>query len=398
MNKLRRRLLIAAGLVGGAFVVGGYFFYRERDRLRLPEGFAAPKGESWLTGWLRIGTDGTVTVAVPRQEMGQGITTALPMLVAEELDCDLAKLRFEQAPVDPLYANATMLGDAVPFRPDDQSWMARLARHTQFKFAELLGVQATGGSSSTRDGWEVMRQAGAAARAMLIGAAAARWNVSPAECRTGPGLVRHVASDRSFTYGELVADAARQPIPAEPALKNPAQYRVIGTPFARLDVPAKTEGQAGFGIDTREPGMRYAAIAQCPVFGGSLKRADDSKAKTMPGVQQVIELEATSTSAAAVAVVADSWWRAKSRPTRVLPDRTRTLEDWTGRSRRSGRCERFRRLPEPSQVLARGHREVRRRGSGSGSFARNAFGTVVSGPATAGHGHGDRSKLNTREP
>jgi isoquinoline 1-oxidoreductase beta subunit len=312
MNKLRRRLLITAGLVGGAFVVGGYFLFRGRDRLALPEGFAVPKGESWLTGWLRIGTDGTVTVAVPRQEMGQGITTALPMLVAEELDCDPASLRFEQAPVDPFYANATLASDMGPFRTGDQSWLARIARHTQFKFAQVVGIQATGGSTSTRDGWEVMRQAGAAARTMLIAAAAARWNVSPAECRTGPGLVRHIGSDRSFTYGELVADAAHQPIPAEPALKNPAQYRVIGTPLARLDVPAKTEGKAGFGIDTRMPGLRYAAIAQCPVFGGSLKRVDAAKAKTLPGVQQVIELEATSTSAAAVAVVADSWWRAKS--------------------------------------------------------------------------------------
>ncbi len=312
MNKLRRRLLITTGLVGGALVVGGYFLYRDRDRLRVPEGFAAPPNQNWLTGWLRIGTDGTVTVAVPRQEMGQGISTALPMLVAEELDCDPASLRYEQAPVDPLYANATILGDSAPFRPDDQSWMARLARHTQFKFAQVLGIQATGGSTSTRDAWEVMRQAGAAARAMLIAAAAARWNVSPAECRTGPGLVRHLATDRSFTYGELVADAARQPIPARPPVKDPAQFRLIGTALARLDVPAKTEGKAGFGIDTRMPGMRYAAIVQCPVFGGSLKRVGVAQAKTLPGVQQVIELEATSTSAAAVAVVADSWWRAKS--------------------------------------------------------------------------------------
>jgi isoquinoline 1-oxidoreductase beta subunit len=311
-SRTRRRLLIAAGLVGGALVVGGYFFYRGRDRLRLPEGFAAPPGGSWLTGWLRIGADGTVTVAVPRQEMGQGISTALPMLVAEELDCDPASLRYEQAPVDPLYANATLLGDSVPFRPDVASWLARIARLTQFRFAELLGVQATGGSTSVRDAWEVMRQAGAAARTMLIAAAAARWNVSAAECRTGPGLVRHVGSDRSLSYGELVADAARQPIPTGPVLKNPAQFRLIGTALPRLDVPAKTEGKAGFGIDVRMPGLRYAALAQCPVFGGSLKRVEAARAKTMPGVHQVIELEATSTSAAAVAVVADGWWRAKS--------------------------------------------------------------------------------------
>jgi len=308
----RRRLLIAAGLAGGALVVGGYFFYRERDRLGLAEGFAAPPGESWLTAWLRIGADGSVTVAVPRQEMGQGITTTLPMLVAEELDCDPASLRYEQAPVDPLYANATMIADGVPFRPDDHGWLARLARHSQYKVGELLGVQATGGSTSVRDGWEVMRQAGAAAREMLVAAAAARWNVSAAECRTGPGLVRHVASDRSLSYGELVAEAARQPIPRRPALKDPAQYRLIGTALPRLDVPAKTEGSARFGVDVRVPGLRYAALTQCPVFGGALKRVDAAKAKTMPGVQAVVELAATSTSAAAVAVVADSWWRAQS--------------------------------------------------------------------------------------
>jgi isoquinoline 1-oxidoreductase beta subunit len=275
----------------------------------LPEGVPAPPGQSWLTGWLRIGADGSVTVMVPRQEMGQGVSTALPMLVAEELDCDPASLRYEQAPIDPLYANATVLGDSVPFRPDDPSWMARLARHTQFKFAEVLGIQATGGSTSVRDAWEPMRLAGAAARAMLVAAAAARWKVSAADCRTERGRVLH--GERSLAYGELAGDAARQPIPGAPPLKDPSRYRVIGTALARLDIPAKTEGKAAFAIDTRLPGMRYAAIAQCPVFGGSIKRVDASKARQMPGVQQVIELEATSTSAAAVAVVADGWWRAK---------------------------------------------------------------------------------------
>lgn len=309
-SRTRRRLLIAAGLVGGALVVGGYLFYRERDRLRLPTGAAAPRGEAWLTGWLRIGADGSVTVAVPRQEMGQGITTALPMLVAEELDCDPASLRVEQAPVDPLYANATMIADGVPFRPDDHGWLARLARHSQYRVGELLGVQATGGSTSVRDAWEVMRQAGAAARAMLVGAAAARWGVAAGECRTERGVVRF--SSRSLSYAELIAEAARQPIPKRPALKDPAQYRLIGTALPRLDVPAKTEGSAQFGIDVRVPGLRHAALAQCPVFGGALKRVDAAKAKAMPGVQAVVELAATSTSAAAVAVVADSWWRAQS--------------------------------------------------------------------------------------
>ncbi|HEX5091112.1 MAG TPA: xanthine dehydrogenase family protein molybdopterin-binding subunit [Burkholderiales bacterium] len=308
-SRLRRRLLIAAGLVGGALVVGGYLFYRPRDRLRLPADAAAPPGEAWLTGWLRIGADGHVSVLVPRQEMGQGVYTGLAMLVAEELDCDPASLRVEQAPVDPLYANATMLGDGVPFRPDDASWMARLARHTQYKVGELLGIQATGGSTSTRDAWLPMRRAGAAARAMLVGAAAERWKVLVADCRTEGGRV--LSGERSLGYGELAAEAARQPIPASAPLKDPARYLVIGTSLPRLDVPEKAEGKAGFGLDVRLPGMRFAALAQCPAFGGSLKRVDASKAKSMPGVQQVIELEATPTSAAAVAVVADGWWHAK---------------------------------------------------------------------------------------
>jgi isoquinoline 1-oxidoreductase subunit beta len=308
-SRLRRRLLIAASLVGGALVVGGYLFYRPRDRLRLPAGAAAPQGQAWLTGWLRIGTDGTVTVMVPRQEMGQGAYTGLPMLVAEELDCPLERVRVEQAPVDPLYANATMLADSVPFPPEDQSWMANLARLTQFRFAQILGIQATGGSTGLRDAWEPMRLAGAAARTMLVAAAAARWDVLAADCRAENGRVLN--GERSLGYGELAAEAARQPVPQHPALKDPSRYRVIGTSMPRLDVPDKTEGKAGFGIDVRLPGMRYAAIAQCPVFGGSLRRVDASKAKSMPGVQQVIELEATPTSAAAVAVVADGWWRAK---------------------------------------------------------------------------------------
>ncbi|MGH8688614.1 MAG: molybdopterin cofactor-binding domain-containing protein, partial [Burkholderiales bacterium] len=306
----RRRFLIASGLVGGALVVGGYFFYRPRDRLRVPEGAVAGTVGPWLTAWLRIGADGTVTVSVARQEMGQGITTALPMLVAEELECDLASLAFEQAPIDAVYANATMLADGVPFRPDDHGWLARLARVSQYKVAELLGVQATGGSSSVRDAWPILRRAGATAREMLVAAAAERWKVPAAQCRAERGRVLH--EDRSLGFGELAADAARQSMPGSPEMKDPAQYRVIGTSMPRLDIPAKTEGKAVFGIDTRLAGQRYAAIAQCPVFGGSLKHAESTKAKSMPGVQAIVELEATSTSAAAVAVVADNWWRAKS--------------------------------------------------------------------------------------
>ena len=311
-SRLRRRLLVAAGATGGALVVGGWLFYRASDRLRRPAALADLPGTHAFTAWLRIGADGVVTVLVPRQEMGQGITTALPMLVAEELDCDLDRVRFEQAPVAPVYANATMLADAVPFRPDDQGWLARVARLSQRRFAELLGVQATGGSSSVRDAFPVMRQAGAVARAMLVAAAAKRWGVAPAECTTAGGAVRHVPSGRKLGYGELAAEAAALPLPAGARPKDPAAFRLLGRSQPRLDTAAKCDGSAQFGIDVRLPGQLYAAILHCPVFGGSLKSAGSDRATRMPGVRAVIELAATSTTAAAVAVVADGWWRAQA--------------------------------------------------------------------------------------
>jgi len=291
-------------------VVGGTLFYKPRNRLRRPEGFAALSGTSAFNAWLVIGADGAVTVHVPRQEMGQGITTALPLLVAEELDCDVSRLKFDQAPVDPVYANATMLADGVPFRPDDEGWAASLARLTQYRMAEILGVQATGGSTSVRDAWTVMRHAGAAARSQLVAAAAQRWGVPAAECRTENGRVLH--ANRALGYGELAVEAARIDPPGSVALKDPGTFRLLGRPQPRLDIPQKTEGTAQFGIDTRLPGMAYAAIAHCPVFGGSLKRVGSAKASRLPGVRAIVELPATSTSAAAVAVVADSWWRAQN--------------------------------------------------------------------------------------
>ena len=293
-------------------VVGGTLFYAPRDRLRRPSGLAAPAGSSAFNAWLSVDPDGAVTVFVPRQEMGQGITSALAMLVAEELDCDVARLRFEQAPVDSVYANATMLADGVPFRPDDEGWLPQVARHTQYKVAELLGVQATGGSTGVRDAWTVMRYAGAAARSQLVAAAAKRWGVAAGECRTDSGCVLHAASNRALGYGELAIEAAQLEPARDVALKDPRTFRLIGKSQPRLDIPQKTEGTAPFAIDARAPGMMYAAIAHCPVFGGALKRVDSAKASRMPGVRAIVELASTSASAAAVAVVADSWWRARN--------------------------------------------------------------------------------------
>jgi isoquinoline 1-oxidoreductase beta subunit len=220
-------------------------------------------------------------------------------------------LRYRQAPVDPFYANATMIGDGVPMRPDDQGWVASFMRHTQYKFGEVLGVQATGGSTSVRDAWEPMRHAGAAAREMLIAAAAQRFGVPSGECRIENGYVVHSATGRRAGFGELALDAAKLPVPQHAKPKDPSQFRLLGKSQKRLDTPAKVDASARFACDLRLPGMLYAAIAQCPVFGGTLKSFDDSKAGPLEGVRGVFELPRTSTSPAAVAVVAESWWQAQ---------------------------------------------------------------------------------------
>ena len=243
---------------------------------------------------------------MPREEMGQGIYTALAMLVAEELDADWSKVTVEQAPIDKMYANITMLTDGLPFDDEDKSYAAAVARRVGYSLGDTLGVQATGGSTSVRDGWEPMRIAGAPAREMLIAAAAKQWQVALSECTTSNGVVSHQASGRQATYGELAGAAAQLPMPASPKLKDPKDYVLLGKSQRRLDIPAKVTGAAGFGLDVRVPDMLYAAIAQCPVFGGTLKSIDDSKIKSMPGVKQVVSLPN------AVAIVADSYWRAKT--------------------------------------------------------------------------------------
>src|SRR5262245_25972386 len=205
-NIRRRVFLIGAAVVGGALSIGVYRFYRPRDRLSPPAALRSSAGEAVLTAWIKLGTDGQVTVQVPRQEMGQGIASTLALIVAEEMDADPARVRFEEAPVEALYGNATVLGDGVPFRPDDSSIVARFSRFSQLKLGEALGVQATGGSTSVRDAWRPMREAGAAARAMLLQAAAARFAVPSDALSIQNGVIEHKASGKRATYGELALE------------------------------------------------------------------------------------------------------------------------------------------------------------------------------------------------
>jgi len=301
----RRQFLVAGGLAGGGLFVG-YIAYllRDRDRLARVPAFVRNDKEFALNAWVKIVPDGSVVVAVPHQEMGQGIHTGLATLLAEELDADWSRVRVEEAPLDKIYGNYVMLGDGLPVGPEDSGILATTLRWVGFKVGEGLGLLATGGSTSMRNAWEPMRLAGASARELLLATAAKKWRVPAAECATQTGFVLHVASGRRFGYGELASEAAQLPPPAAPRLKEAKDYRLIGKPLPRLDAPAKVNGTAQFGIDVRLPDMLYAALAQCPVFGGALKSYDEAKIRALPGVKAVVPL------GNAVAVVADSWWRA----------------------------------------------------------------------------------------
>ncbi|HEX5635066.1 MAG TPA: molybdopterin cofactor-binding domain-containing protein, partial [Gemmatimonadales bacterium] len=211
--------------------------------------------------WVRVNTDGSVIVEVDRSEMGQGVSTALPMLVAEELEADWSTVRYAYASAHPAYAN-------------------KLSQN----------MQLTGGSTAVPNGWVPLRLAGAAAREMLVAAAAARLGVDAAACRAEQGRVHHDASGRSFGYGELAADAARQAVPASPRLKDPRDWKLIGKPLPRLDAPQVVRGEALFATDVRVPGMLVASVERCPVFGGTLTSFDDAKAKAVPGVRAVVQV------------------------------------------------------------------------------------------------------------
>jgi len=226
--------------------------------------------------FIRIDHDGRVTLMMHKVEMGQGTYTSMPMLLAEELEVDLAQVRLEHAPPD----------DALYAEP-------------------LFGVQETGGSTSVRGNFEPLRRAGAAARTLLVAAAAQTWKVTATSCRAERGEVVHAPTGRRLGYGALVDRAATLPVPRDPPLKDAKDWTLIGTPAKRLDSPDKVNGAALFGIDVRLPGMKVATLAACPVVGGTLASVDDAKARAVPGVQQVVRLDD------AVAVVADHMWAAK---------------------------------------------------------------------------------------
>jgi isoquinoline 1-oxidoreductase beta subunit len=240
------------------------------------DGAAATASEFAPNAFVRIETSGQIFVIVPKVEMGQGVYTSIPMLVAEELEVPLAQIRLEHAPPDAaLYTDPN------------------------------LGGQLTGGSTSIRYAFDPLRKAGASARIMLITAAANQWKVDPSSCHADAGMVVHPATSRRASYGSLATAAAQLPVPTAVALKDPKDFKLIGTRAPRLDTPSKSDGSAMFGLDVRLPNMLYAVIVNCPVLGGRLKSVDDSVTCKMPGVTSVVRLDN------AVAVVGVHTWAAK---------------------------------------------------------------------------------------
>lgn len=300
----RRQFLITGAALSGGLLVG-CGKPSASDRLGDKGLLAVEGGEVALNGWVKIGPDGQVTVAVPRSEMGQGVLTALPMLLVEELDARWEDVQVEQAPVAQIYANATMMLNVVPFGADDDSVMARMARASMQRLGYALSLQVTGGSASVRDAWEPMRLAGATARAMLVQAAATRWSITPAQCQVEDGHVINTKTGVRLGFGELAKDAAALTPPQDVRFKDPAQYKLIGKSMARQDIPSKVDGSAVFGIDVKREGMVYAAIAQSPVFGAKVAGVDGKAALQRKGVLKVLQIPQ------GVVVVANNWWRAK---------------------------------------------------------------------------------------
>jgi isoquinoline 1-oxidoreductase beta subunit len=272
-SEVSRRGVLTGGLAGG-FLLAFYLpVHSANEPVQPPD---VTEGKFAPNAFIRIDGAGKTTLVMPQVEMGQGVYTSIPMILTEELDADFSKVALLHAPPnDKLYGNPT------------------------------FGLQVTGNSNSIRAFWTPLRNAGASARAMLVQAAAQQWQVEPASCTTSNGEVTHPPSGRKLSYGALAAAAASQTPPKDVALKDPKDFVLIGKPLKRLDTPDKANGKAVYGIDAMLPGMKFATLAACPVFGGKVGKVDDSAAKKVPGVRQIVVLDDL------VAVVGDHMWAAK---------------------------------------------------------------------------------------
>jgi isoquinoline 1-oxidoreductase beta subunit len=309
----RRTWLLSALGATGALVVG-WGILPPRPRLGTAATMLPTEGDVALNGWIKIAKDGSIILAMPRSEMGQGVHTGLAMLVAEELDAPLSLVRLEQATADKIYGNVSMLVASLPFHPlesegRDKPAKVRMGEWMVGKIARELGINATGGSSSLADAWDTVPLAAAAARAALLGSAARQWQMPLEELTIQAGRVQH-RSGKSMHFGELVAGAVQSPAPV--VLKDRKDWKLIGQSAPRRDIPAKVDGTATFGIDVRLPGLLFASVHMCPMLGGTVATLDEKAALALPGVKKLVLLDAVAGSTAGFAVVAKTSWHART--------------------------------------------------------------------------------------
>ncbi|HEY6511653.1 MAG TPA: molybdopterin cofactor-binding domain-containing protein [Burkholderiaceae bacterium] len=309
----RRSLLLSGAAVGGALLVG-WSVLPPRSRLGNAALWPPEAGEVALNGWIKIARDGAVVLAMNRSEMGQGVHTALSMLVAEELDVPLARVRLRQAGHDAIFGSAESFVGFLPFHADDrepgaESLAFRGARWMTLKLARELGINITGGSASVADAWLPLRTAAATARARLLGVASLRWKLPVAELQVSDGVISHASGPRAH-YGELIEQAALSP-PGYVTLKARADFRVIGRPAQRMDLVDKCDGRAVYGLDVRLPDLVYANVLHAPMLGGSLATVDVDAVLRRPGVERVVRLPPLDGATAAVAVLGRTTWHAR---------------------------------------------------------------------------------------
>ncbi len=306
MGKWTRRGFIAAGVVSGGVLMVG---------VGIREGHRAPKlaemmtedGETLVNVWVKLAPDNTITAIVPHSEMGQGVFTSMAQMLADEMNADWQSVTFEQAPAHEAYANYPLGREFLMGDTKVPGFVQDSLNGGFLRIAQSMGLQITGGSTAVRfTGMGGMRIAGAAAREMIVKAAAKTWDVPARELRTANSYVHHDASGRSEPYASFAEQAGKYFPPTQPTLKTPDQYTLMGKSLPRFDIPAKTDGTAEFGIDVDLPDMKYAAVMGPPVLGAETVSVDDTYARDMPGIVKVLD------KGSFVAVVADGYWQAEN--------------------------------------------------------------------------------------
>jgi len=321
-GKWTRRAFIGAGVVAGSALVVGVAVRQGNPIDRLSPLLTNGEDEQLLNAWVKVDANNIVTAVIPHVEMGQGVYTALAQMLADEMDADWNKVQILEAPADMQYVSDSIARDFLAPNLEVPAIFEPTVAGGILELAQAMGLQFTGGSYSVRaTGQRAMRTAGAAAREMLVAAAASEWQVPASEITTADSMILHAKSGKSETFAKFALAAAEQSLPAKPKLKSPENYKIMGQPKARHDIPEKVDGSAVFGIDADVPGMKYAAVKAAPVTGATVTSMDATAAKSMPGVLQILNMGDF------VAVVADGYWQAQQALNSITAQYSKTKAD-----------------------------------------------------------------------